>query len=66
MNHTIKNALNKYEIQEHNVEDQLIALYLISCIDKEVCTAMSRTINLRHYLKKLKGMGTCEVQYATA
>lgn len=66
MNHTIKNALRKYEIQDHNIEEQMIALYLISSMDKEVCMAISRTVHLRKILKQIKGMGTCEVQYAAA
>ncbi len=66
MNHTIKNAINKYEIDKHDINNQLTALYLISFNDSEVRAALRNVAQVRQYLTSLKGMKSCEVQYATA
>jgi hypothetical protein len=66
MNHTIKKALNKYDINEYPIEDQMLVLCLVSSHDIEVRAAIRNSVQLRKYLKRLKGMGICEAQYATA
>lgn len=66
MNSTIKNALNKYELKEHNIEAQAMALMLISLNNNGLYRDLELNENLEEYLKNLKGMESCEVQYATS
>ncbi len=66
MNSTIKNALNKYELREHNIENQAMALMLISLNDNGLYRDLELNKNLKQYLRSLKGMKSCEVQYATS
>ncbi len=66
MNSTIKEILNKYEIQKHTVENQLMALVLLSYTDSEVRAAIASTPNISQCLRRLKGSKGYEVQYATA
>lgn len=68
MNNTIKEILNKYELEEHSVEDQLMALVLISLGNNGLFRQFGDMSEVRQYLKQLKGKRakSCEVQYAAA